>query len=307
MQTFWETLGGILLAILAAAMFTLGAVLQKKGVQNLAGIKMTEIKTITPMLKNKTWLLGIIIGGAGGLPYIVSQSLIGIGYTQLLLAIGLIFLAYSAIKMLHERLGLFEWSGISCIVAGTIFLGLAQLSDVNVTLSSPNFFINALYFYLIFAVLIAVGLILYKLTEWGAAKNLAINSGIWFGLGAVSSQIGTLGLEEWNLLIVIFGYLILIAGNAISTLVVNVAFQKGKAVLIIPLQSSGNYLIPVFAGVLLFQQTFTYWYFFWPSVACIMAGVFLLARIQAELEKPALDNIKKAEDPSSSSPQVKEN
>ena len=293
MQTFLDTIFGVLLAILAAAMFSFGVIFQKKAVQDLPNIKMSDLKTITPMIKNKTWLIGIIIGGAGGLPYIASQSFIGIGYTQLMLSTGLIILAYGAIRMLHERLGLLEWGGISSIVAGTIFLGLAQLSDVNITLSSPNFFSNALLFYIIFGVLIAVGLILYKVTNWGAAKNLAINSGIWFGLGAVSSQIGTLGLEEWNLLVAAFGYLILIAGNAISTLVVNVAFQKGKAVLIIPLQSSGNYLIPVFAGIFLFQQIFTYWFFFWPSVICIMCGVILLARIQAELEKPVIESDKK--------------
>jgi len=293
MQTFQDTIFGILLAILAAAMFTLGAVFQKKGVQNLPDIKMSEIKTITPMLKNKTWLIGVIVGGAGGLPYIASQSFIGIGYTQLLLSIGLIFLAYSAIRMLHERLGVLEWSGISCILAGTVFLGLAQLSDVAVTLSSANFFFNALIFYAVFGGLIAGGLLIYKLTDWGVAKNLAINSGIWFGLGAVSSQIGTLGLEEWNILIIVFGYLVLIAGNTISTLIVNIAFQKGKAVLIIPLQSSGNYLIPVFAGILLFQQTFSYWFFFWPSVVCIMCGVVLLSRIQAEMEQPPLESVKK--------------
>jgi drug/metabolite transporter (DMT)-like permease len=295
MQTFGDTIIGVLLAILAAAMFSFGVIFQKKGVQDLPNIKMSDLKTITPMIKNKTWLIGVIIGAAGGLPYIASQSYIGIGYTQLMLSTGLIILAYGAIRMLHERLGLFEWSGISCIVAGTIFLGLAQMSDVNVTLSSPNFFSNALLFYIIFSVLIAVGLIVYKITSWGAAKNLAINSGIWFGLGAVSSQIGTLGLEEWNLLVAAFGYLILLAGNAISTLIVNVAFQKGKAVLVIPIQSSGNYLIPVFAGIFLFQQTFLYSFFFWPSVICIMAGVILLARIQAELEKPRSDAGKKEE------------
>ncbi|MHA1650306.1 MAG: hypothetical protein ACTSYB_08935 [Candidatus Helarchaeota archaeon] len=285
MQTIMDTIFGILLAILAAAMFTVGVVAQKKAVQDLPEIKMSDIKTITPMIKNKVWLIGTIIATLGGLPYIASQAFIGIGYTQLLLSTGLIFLAYSAIKMLNERLGKLEWSGISCILAGTVLLGLAQLSDVNVTLSEPNFLTNALIFYVIFGSLIAAGLILYKFTEWGAAKNMAINSGIWFGIGACSAQIGTLGLEEWNLVIAAIGFLILIMGNAIGTLVVNIAFQKGKAIMVVPLQSAGNYLIPVTAGLLLFQQTFTYGLWFYPSVVLIMAGVFLLSRIQAEMEE----------------------
>jgi drug/metabolite transporter (DMT)-like permease len=238
-------------------------------------------------------VIGVLIGTAGGGPYIASQYFIGIGYTQLLLATGLILLAYTAIRILHEKLGKWEWSGISCILGGTVLLGLAQLSDVKVTISSPNFFTYTVIFYVAFGGLIAAGLVIYKITNWGAAKNLAINSGIWFGIGACSSQIGTLGLEEWNLVVAGFGYMVLLAGNAVGTLVVNIAFQKGKAIMIIPLQASGNYLIPVFAGLVLFQQTFKYGIAFWFSLVFIMCGVFLLSRIQAELEKPTLEIVKK--------------
>ncbi len=295
MQTITDTIFGILLAILAAAMFTIGVILQKKAVQDLPEIKMTDIKTMTPMIKNKVWVIGVLIGTVGGGPYIASQYFIGIAYAQLLLATGLILLAYSAIRILHERLGKWEWSGISCILVGTVLLGLAQLSGVNVTSSSPTFFINTAIFYTIFGGLIAAGLVIYRITNWGSAKNLAINSGIWFGIGACSSQIGTLGLAEWNLLVAGIGYAILLAGNAIGTLVVNIAFQKGKAIMVIPLQASGNYLIPVFAGLVLFQQTFKYAFALWLSVIFIMCGVFLLSRIQAELEKPALESVKKEE------------
>ncbi|MHA1132542.1 MAG: hypothetical protein ACTSQI_00890 [Candidatus Helarchaeota archaeon] len=284
MQSFFDTILGILLAILAAAMFTVGAIGQKKAVQDLPEIKMGDVSTMTPMLKNKIWVICTIIAVIGGAPYIASQSYIGIGYTQLLMSTGLIILAVLAIKMLNENLGKLEWSGILLILLGTVFLGLAQLSDVNVTLSTPGLFNNALIFYLIFGGMIAASLIIYKITEWGAAKNMAINSGLWFGIGACSSQIGTLGLEEGNLVIAAAGFLILLAGNAVGTLVIQIAFQKGKAVMAIPLQSAGNYLIPVFAGLVLFQQTFIFGILFWPSVICIMCGVFLLSRIQAEME-----------------------
>ncbi|MHA1323478.1 MAG: hypothetical protein ACTSRL_11835 [Candidatus Helarchaeota archaeon] len=282
-------MSGILLAILAAAMFSVGAIMQKIGVQDLPDIKMSDIKTMTPMLKNRIWVIGTIIALTGGVPYIASQSFIGIGYTQLLLAVGLIILVFLSHKYLSETIGALEWGGIVAIIGGTICLGLAQLSDVNVTLASPDFLINSIWFYCLFGIIIAGGLILYKFKEGGVVKIMAILSGIFFGVGAFSAQIGTLGLEEGNLLIAAIGFLLLIGGNTIGTVVVQIAFQSGKAVVAIPLQSAGNYLIPVFAGLLIFQQVFAspvnLFIYFIPAVILIMAGVILLSRIQAELEK----------------------
>ncbi len=280
-----ETVLGVSLGILAGLMFTVGAVLQKKAVETLPDIQMSSIDSMKPMLKNRTWLMGIIIGTLGGIPYMLSQLWVGLGYTQLLIAGGLILLAYMASRTLGEPLGLVEYSGISLIVVGIVFLGLANLSPVNITLSSPNFIQNTIIFYIPFYAASAAGLIFYKFSNRGAAKILGGISGIVFGCGAGFSQIGILGLAEGAWLILIIGYIILLLGTVIGTLLANVAFQKGKAVVVIPIQSAGNYLIPVVAGLLLFQQLFTYWFWFWPSVGFIMAGVFLLSRIQAEMEE----------------------
>ena len=295
-----ETIIGVVLAIIAGLMFTYGAVLQKKAVEAMPDIKMSDLETIKPLLKNRTWVTGVIIGVLGGLPYVFSQLYIGIGYTQLLIATGLILLAYMASKMLHESLGIMEYSGITLIVAGTIFLGLAQLSPVNVTLSEPNFFLNMFLFYSPLFTVSAIGLLFYKFSDKGAAKILAAISGIIFGCGAGFSQVGIMGLADGNWLVFIVGYLILLIGTVIATVIANVAFQKGKAVVVIPIQSAGNYLIPVVAGLLLFQQIFAFGIWFYPSVVLIMAGVFLLSRIQAEMEEALEEAGEQATPPSSS-------
>jgi drug/metabolite transporter (DMT)-like permease len=283
-----ESILGIFCGLLAGLMFTIGAVLQKKGVQDLPAIQMANVKSMTPMLKNRTWLLGIVIGSVGGAPYILSQLWIGIGYTQLLIADGLILLAYMASRMLKEPLGKIEYLGFSLIFLGIIFLGLAQLQPTKVTLSDPTFIVNVLIFYTPFWIAILAGLIFYKLSDFGAGKILAALSGIIFGCGAGFSQIGSLGLKEGNWFILLFGFLILIIGTVLGTLVANVAYQKEKAVIVIPVQSAGNYLIPVIAGLLLFRQVFFSFesgFWFWPSIIFIMAGVFLLSRIQAKMEQ----------------------
>lgn len=298
-----NTIFGVILAIIAGAMFVVGAVLQKKGVQDMPDIKLTDVNTMTPLLKNRYWLAGIIIGSAGGLPYVISQNMIGIGYTQLLIATGLILLAIMASRMLKEPLGKVEYTGISLLVLGTVFLGLAQLQPVPTgLLLTPDFFINALIFFIIFYSVIAVGMIYYKKSDRGVAKNLGILSGIFFGCGACFSQIGMLGFNLGYWWLVIFGFLLLIVGNLIGTLVANVAFQKGKAILVIPLQSIGNYLLPVLAGLTLFQQIFAVGSEFWfiPSIILIMLGVFFLSRIQAEMEESEIPDANSTPDASSS-------
>ncbi|MHA1132543.1 MAG: hypothetical protein ACTSQQ_17280, partial [Candidatus Helarchaeota archaeon] len=123
----FETIIGVILGIIAGLMFSYGAVLQKKAVDKMPDIKLSDYKTITPLLKNRTWVIGVVVGTMGGIPYILSQLYIGLGYTQLLIATGLILLAYMASKMLHEPLGLVEYAGIGLILLGSIFLGLANL------------------------------------------------------------------------------------------------------------------------------------------------------------------------------------
>jgi len=282
----WETPVGILCGLLAGFMFTIGAVFQKQGADEMPDIKLGDYKTILALLKNRTWVLGVVVGILGGIPYVLSQLWIGIGYTQLLIAAGLILLAIMASRTLHEPLGMMEYLGIALIVVGTIFLGLANLSPINVTLAEPNFFLNVFYFYIPFFIIIIAGLIIYKVSEKGVAKILGALSGIIFGCGAGFSQMGIMGLSEGNVLALFIGYFILIIGTILGTVVANIAFQKGKAVVVIPIQSAGNYLIPVFAGLTIFKQVFAPGNEFWfiPAVILIMIGVILLSRIQAELQ-----------------------
>ncbi len=279
---------GIFCGLLAGFMFTYGAILQKKGVGDLPELKFSDIHSMLALLKHRTWLAGVVIGSLGGIPYVLSQSWIGIGYTQLLIAVGLILLAIMASRTLHEPLGKMEYTGIGLIILGTVSLGIAQLGPVTATLSDPNFVLIVITFYVPFFAISAAGLIFYKFSAWQAAKILGIVSGLIFGCGAGFSQMGMMAFAAGNWVFLFVGFLILAIGTVLGTVVANVAFQKGKAIVVIPLQSAGNYLIPVFAGLLVFHQVFQNplgLFYFIPALILIMVGVFLLSGIQAEMEK----------------------
>ncbi|MHA1271599.1 MAG: DMT family transporter [Candidatus Helarchaeota archaeon] len=285
---------GIVMAIIASAMFTFGAIFQKKGADELkengVEIKMNDIKTLITMAKNKIWLVGIILGSLGGLPYFASQALIGVTLAQPLQGTGLLMLVISAVYYLKEKLKLGELIGVSILIFGPIFLSLSNVQDIDIALEITDIgFISSI---LIFYVLCISGIIIsYVLSkkDFKPSIMLALNSGIFFGMGAISAQLGVFFLEMnagiLSILGAILGFGMIIIGNAIGTLIVNMAFQKGKAVRIIPIQGIGNLLIPIIGGIVIFQQVVLFLNFFIIGVCCQLIGGILIVRLQAKMQE----------------------
>lgn len=283
---------GIILSIVAAAMFTGGAILQKRGTEQLSekGIELNLANkdSLISAVKNRIWAIGILLGALGGLPYFASQILIGVTLTQPLQGTGLLMLVILAVYYLKETLRKQEIIGIAILIAGPIFLAFGGVQDIPSTLPMDFRFILSL---IIFYVLCISGIILtYYLAhkKYKPAAMLAVNSGIFFGMGAISAQIGNFFLELNlgipSILGVIFGYLMIFIGNAIGTLVANMAFQKGKAVRVIPVQAVGNLLIPVVGGVLIFLQVVSNPVLFIIGLCFQLGGGLLIVRLQAKMQ-----------------------
>lgn len=295
---------GILLAISAAVIFTICAVMQKKGAEQVPEVKMGEAKTFVNLFKNKIWLVGFILGIVGFFPYALGQGFAGAAIVQPLQGTGLILLAIIAIKWFDEKLSKIEIVGIALLVIGPIFLGLSFLQDTPigniVPVTDPIFLISLIIFYVIFGTVIFACLVLYKIMKRGIVVIVAVTSGIVFGVGAISSQMAILLLETMffhgaylfipllsHVFIIVF-FAILAAGNFYGTMLAQVGYQKGKAVTVFPIMNVGNLLIPIFAGVIIFRQPFPslllYPVLFAIGVVFIFAGAGCMSRIQAEMQ-----------------------
>lgn len=263
---------GIISALFATSMFTTGNLLQKRAI-----IDSGEIKTL---IKNKHWLGGLFVSLLGVPLFILSQDLIGIGFTQMLMAFGMIVLALICKFYLKEEIGRYEYTGILSITIGIILLGLSRISSINSTLSG-EFFRTALFFYSPFYLVSLVILCLYK---WVGPNFLALSSGILFGNGAGFSQMALMSLQEkqWYL-IPLFGS-VLVISSILGTIAINIAFKRGRALTLIPILNLGNYLLPVASGLIVFKQRFTpeenLWFYFIPSVVFTMTGVLLLTKLE---------------------------
>ena len=121
---------------------------------------------------------------------------------------------------------------------------------------------------------------------------VATTAGLFFGIGAISSQLGVEGLVtpiliggpiNWGL--GLFGLLFVMLGNLFATFYVQIAYQKGQAAQVVPIINTGNLIIPIFGGVLIFGQIIYNLFFFIPGVVIMFVGVTLLARVQGEIQK----------------------
>ena len=94
---------GVVLALGATFVFNLAMVLQKKGADELGEITLSDAKSFGSLMKSKIWLLGFSLGIAGGLPYFIAMSLIGVAIVQPLQGVGILVIVFFAVKWFNEK------------------------------------------------------------------------------------------------------------------------------------------------------------------------------------------------------------
>ncbi len=286
--TVIELVLGISLGVIAASFFSLGAIFQKKGVMDIPELQLSDAQSMKEMVKSRIWIIGLVLGVSGGPMYMLSQAYIGVTLAQPLMGTGMIFTVIAGIKLFQENLSTFEYLGIGVIIIAPILLALGNVTKVSINLLSIEFILGCLIYYIPCIIATVLCLIGAKKSEKLAVPFYALVSGIMFGMGAVSSQIGVEAIKLWQFPEILIGIIFLIGfavGNAYGTLVIQLAFQKGKIITATPIQSAGNLILPIVGGVLIFNQIILVPIFFYFGVVLILAGNFMLVRVQAKIEE----------------------
>jgi uncharacterized membrane protein len=183
---------------------------------------------------------------------------------------GIAVLAVLAITKLGERPSISDWLGIGTIIVGLFMLGR---SLIGVPTKAFSYNPIVLWFFVIFF-FVAAGVSLHTgFTRKGAnAPNLiAVASGMLIGLTAVIIKLGwnDVGSRFWehgfrNALLSPYLYLIIFL--PIITLVLDqIAMQRGKAIIVVPITTGMSNLIPIIIGIVAMHEPM-------PSTA----GMFIL-------------------------------
>jgi hypothetical protein len=191
-----------------------------------------------------------------------------------------------------------------------ILIALAGISDVDIDLIE---FIPSLIIFLIITVSISIISLLYaKKKRNSAIEGLLIMFGgaILFALGGVSTNILAQALIQANdsfhwydilqlpfgifwfiftssypYLWVFIGFWMMAVFNLLSVPYYQGGFQKGKILIMYPILDSIALLLPIFAGLIVFQQTFKYYWLFIIAVFLILIASFILSKYQVAIER----------------------
>jgi len=247
----------VVLVTLAATLgIQLGYFLWKIAADELPRIGTAPAGTVAlAFVTNWKWLLGFVLTVVGWLFFVKATDLGEVSIVQPLMSVGDIFLVLLAITFLHERLGRVEWVGLALTVVGAVLLAVEAAVIKQVAVAWPRL---AAVLPLCAAGWLA--LFLAGRRSAGSEVPLAIAVGIGFGMGAVLTKLMTAYLTLGGQQLESSAFLLnpilpfVVAANVAGLALLQIAFQRGRASVIIPVQLAVANGLVVIAGFLVFAE-----------------------------------------------------
>jgi len=255
----------ICLGLLAFAILNIGLVLEKKGADSLPAIEDTSAwGNIKNFLGCKPWLIGFILTNVQWFIYFIAVSLAPLSVIAPLLGFGLVVLTIFSHFYLHEKIMRVELMGIGVIIVGIVLIGVTALPETNKYSIEEMFSLfgaPGALIYLLGITLVAIILCGYSISKeykFAPAIVFGFASGVGAGIGGTFTKGISAGFDNilaaagnglWWIML-----LLMLAGNVISMVLLQVGFQKGKAVIVGPIFSVLGMILPVFSGVIIFNE-----------------------------------------------------
>ena len=287
---------GVTFAILSGIINNLGAVLQKKVVNDKSD---EDSKLMKNLIKSPLWLMGLLMQLAiGSVFFILAQLYIGPALIPGLMAAGLIVLVIGSVYIVGESLEKVEIIGILLMILGITFLGFSELSIdiVNTNLMDLAFVANVVVFTVVFSLIAIICEIIAKKNKRLFGILLAISSGCMFALSNfwISPLMSVFAkvFEEtasWGELIwFISAAIILPLVNLIGIARIQTAFTKGQASNLIPIQQVPIQISPIivyFFVFLLATSSIISTIYMLVGIFLIILSSFLLGRRQTQMDE----------------------
>jgi uncharacterized membrane protein len=246
----------ILITLLATAAIQIGYFLWKVSANSLPQIgKAKTSEVIWGFLFNGKWLMGLLATIIGWFLFVKATGMGEISLVQPLMSVGDILLVLMAVVFLKERLITWEWIGLFLTVlgAGSLSLEVDIISEVSLNWSHSLIYIGC-------ACLILVCIIIFQRNSKNQELILALAVGFGFGIGSVLTKLMTIYIHQNNQSIESLAFILnpilpfMIAANFCGLFLLQLAFQKGRAAVIIPVQLSVVNGIAVLSGIFLFSE-----------------------------------------------------
>lgn len=232
------------------------------------------------LLGDWRWLSGLAATIAGWLLFIRATTLGDISLVQPLMTVGDVFLIFLAVAFLHERMSRQEWLGIAVTIAGAATLAFDPSASPGTHIDSTSLL------GLLAASLAAAGALLLAVRRGARGElALALTVGLAFGCGATLTKAMTSAAATtaaatappmpWEFALDPM-LLAVMAANVAGLVLLQAAFQRGRAAVIVPLQLAVTNGVAVAGGMLVFAEHVSPTR--WCGIGAIVLGTAVLHR-----------------------------
>lgn len=249
----------VIVTLLSTLLIQTGYFLWKLSADGQPQIGSAPIASVVKALVTDwRWMLGLAATSLGWVLFVQATALGDISLVQPLMSAGDLLLIVMAVVFLKERLGGAEWAGVMMTVFGGVALawepapsGLADFALARLQV-------------LVAASVVGGGMLLLLNRKTRRPEVLlAMVVGLCFGLGAVLTKAMTAKfsvsddkLISWALLTSLYLPTVVMA-NVAGLVLLQAAFQRGRAAVIVPLQLAVANAVTVLAGLAIFGEQVT--------------------------------------------------
>lgn len=261
-----NTVIGIAIMLVSTSMMNLGAVLQKKAVDQLPSFDGRPLlQSIRGVLGAPLWLIGWLMTTSAMVLNMVALGYADISVIQPLNGFGLVVLALFSWKLLGEKITKLTLVGIAAVVVGVALIGA--------TVPESRAFANAdeiLSSYTHLGAIVAIStIVVVILVFWTLAKRIQSIAGILYAFVGASCSVtgltfskGLFGLfnvagfgaslalwPTYVLAVVMLGF------STLALMLQTMSFQKGRAVVVTPVFAATSVVLPLAMGLAVFGES----------------------------------------------------
>ncbi len=308
-----STVLAISFGIISYSLVNIGLVLQKKGASLLPNIEKTSFwHNLKNFFTNKFWLIGIICTNVSFVFLAIAMNQGPLSIVSPMQGVGLIVLLVFSFLYLKEKIAICEIIGIITIVIGIVILGVTNsTSETIYSISEINLFFlqpKSIVFLCVFTALVFALVIFSVARKFQFASVIfGLGAGILSGLGAIFTKAYMSAIDFSNFSsTIIFAFkqgiwwlffLIMVVYNLLSEVFPQIAYQKGKVVLVAPIFAVMALIVPVFGGIIIFSEwnDLAPWNLSLKIVAIILvlSGVMILSYFHKRPTKAAVQEEEK--------------
>jgi drug/metabolite transporter (DMT)-like permease len=259
----------VFLGILSYSMLNIGMGLQKKGAAELPKIEGVSVgRNLINFFTNKTWLIGFTLVQVQWFILTLAIQFGNLSIVTPLMSVGMVALVIFSYFYLKEPISKIELMGITAIVTGIAVIGVTSPAEVEKPLLADVIQgLEKLQSIIFLVVLIIMSIIFVLASVLRKFKNadilFGVAAGITDALGAIfinaimsgaSYTDGSLIKEsvhiwQWWLFMALLMFF-----NGLATVYLQVAYQRGKAIIVAPIFAVIAMISPVFGGIIIFGE-----------------------------------------------------